>query len=196
MSNGKTIADIIAEKRLIAAEMEKTLGDQHSYVELLKNDADRIEAAYKREIEDAIAATVRAAAKSASEVYEPHIQSEPVGNAAAMREALKYLRDASREFCHLILNSKHNEVFDKYKYAEVSKIRDAIANAEAALSAPPRNCDVGTVAEQSRRMDAEYCAVQKSCYESPSGRQCPLYQPEVDCRLVWAQMRYKKGGVK
>lgn len=59
-------------------------------------------------------------------------ESLEVGNAAKMREALKYLRDASREFCHLILNSKYNEVFDKYKYPEVAKIRDAIANANAA----------------------------------------------------------------
>lgn len=68
-------------------------------------------------------------------------ESLEVGNTVKMREALGYLRDASREFCHLILNSKYNEVFDKYKYAEVAKIRDAIANANAALSVPSRNCD-------------------------------------------------------
>ena len=64
-----------------------------------------------------------------------------VGNAAKTREALKFLRDASREFCHLILNSKYNEVMDKYKYPEVAKIRDAIAKAGVTLSAPARNCD-------------------------------------------------------
>lgn len=71
-----------------------------------------------------------------------------------------------------------------------------IAWGKKALNEPLRNCDIGTAEEQTRRMDAEYCTVQKSCYESPSGRRCPLYQPGVDCRLVWAQMRYKKGGVK
>ena len=69
-------------------------------------------------------------------------ESLQVGNAAKMREALKYLRDASREFCHLICNSKYIGLMDKYKYAEVSKIRDAIANAGVTLSAPARNCDV------------------------------------------------------
>ena len=69
-------------------------------------------------------------------------ESLEVGNTAKMCEALEYLRDASREFCHLILNSKYNEVFDKYKYPEVSKIRYAIDNANVALSASPRNCDV------------------------------------------------------
>ncbi len=68
-------------------------------------------------------------------------ESLQVGNAAKTREALGRLRDASREFCHLILNSKYNAIFDKYKYAEVVEIRAAISNANFALSAPPRNCD-------------------------------------------------------
>lgn len=43
------IADIVAEKRRLADEWEKSLGDQHSCVETLRFDADRIEAAWKRE---------------------------------------------------------------------------------------------------------------------------------------------------
>lgn len=66
----------------------------------------------------------------------------------------------------------------------------------AALVKPLRNCDVGTAEEQTRRMEAEYCHVQKSCYESPSGRECPLHKAEVDCRLIWAQMPYGEGGAK
>lgn len=64
-----------------------------------------------------------------------------VYNGVKVYEALKYLRDASREFHHLILNSKHNEICDKYKYAPAAIIRDAIATANAALNEPPRNCD-------------------------------------------------------
>ena len=63
-------------------------------------------------------------------------------NQFKMRSALEYLRDASREFCHLILNSKYNEVYDKYKHPEVAKISDAIVNANIALAASPRNCDL------------------------------------------------------
>ena len=48
----ETIAEIIAAKRRLAAEMEKALGDQHSSVEMLKDDADRLEAAVKRECGD------------------------------------------------------------------------------------------------------------------------------------------------
>ena len=66
----------------------------------------------------------------------------------------------------------------------------------AALAEPLRNCDVGTAEEQTRRMEAEYCHIQKSCYESPSGRECPLHKAEVDCRLIWAQMPYGEGGAK
>ena len=68
-------------------------------------------------------------------------ESLQVGNEAKTREALGRLRDASREFCHLILNSKYNAIFDKYKYAEVGEIRAAISNANFALSTPQRNCD-------------------------------------------------------
>ena len=50
MADNETIADIIAAKRRLAAEMEKALGDQHASVEMLKDDADRIEAAHKREL--------------------------------------------------------------------------------------------------------------------------------------------------
>ena len=52
MADNETIADIIARKRRLAAEMEKSLGDQHSSVEMLKDDAARLEAAYKRECGD------------------------------------------------------------------------------------------------------------------------------------------------
>ena len=113
------------------------------------------------------------------------ISDEPVGNAAEMREALENIAGyAETARCHT-------------EEAHVLGYLEQIEKwANAALSAPARNCDVGTAEEQTRRMAAEYCAVQKSCYESPSGRQCPLYKEGVDCRLIWAQMPYKEGGVK
>ena len=109
-----------------------------------------------------------------------------------MREALKYLRDTSREFCHLILNSKYNEVFDKYKYPEVAKIRDAIANANAALSASPRNCDVGTAEEQYRRFELmciNNCGNScKSCQFSDEDG----YSELEECVIKWSQMLYEE----
>lgn len=90
--------------------------------------ANRIEAAHKREQENAIAATVVAAAKSASEVYEPHIKSTPIGNAAKMREALeKVIEIAKREW---------------NAFRETSAMLEMHEICTAALSAPPRNCDL------------------------------------------------------
>ena len=68
MNEQETIAYIIAEKRLRAAEMEKTLGDQHSFVESLKDDADRLEAAHKREAQS-IERIVRDAIIDYQEMY-------------------------------------------------------------------------------------------------------------------------------
>ena len=173
------IADIVAEKRLRAAEMEKTLGDQHSFVESLKDDADRIEAAWKREksvIEaDALSAgglvqamrqKMATAEKSSavgnavttreipqpdpdwkaicekchdgdiepdceyygepngcnSPIYGEHPKAQPVGNAAAMREALKEAR-------------KVIKAMGGY-WARIT-----LPIIDAALAAPARNCD-------------------------------------------------------
>lgn len=76
---------------------------------------------------------------------------------------------------------------------ETRKMIVAAVNA-ASERKPRRNCDVGTPEEQTRRMNNEYCSRQKECYESPSGKSCPLLKTGVDCRLIWAQMPYEKGG--
>ena len=91
----------------------------------------------------------------------------------AMREALVAIRDALCEHPY-----DHDD--------------DALANiANAALSAPPRQCDVGTPGEQRVRFESfckrkgdgfsasAYCA-----YECPCGN-------KGDCKLAWAQMPYE-----
>lgn len=66
----------------------------------------------------------------------------------------------------------------------------------AALAAPPRNCDVGTVKDQFARfrkfckkdsMDS-FAATAYCAHECPCGN-------SYDCKLAWAQMPYE-GGVK
>ena len=60
----------------------------------------------------------------------------------------------------------------------------------AAISAPPRNCDVGTAKEQSERF-MEFC-VGQDC-----GRTCPLSDNyDSRCEFAWSQMPYDKGGAK
>jgi len=71
------------------------------------------------------------------------------------------------------------------------------SKAKKALSAPPRNCDVGTAEEQAERMRL-YC---NSHGEDESGcfrcEKCPFLSDER-CELAWAQMPYEaqEGGSK
>ena len=62
---------------------------------------------------------------------------------------------------------------------------------KAALAAPQRNCDVGTVEEQSKRK-MKFCYQQGGCSNCSFSKSATLTQ----CALAWAQMPYKaqKGG--
>ena len=71
---------------------------------------------------------------------------------------------------------------------------------KAALSKPPRNCDVGTEQEQQDRF-REFCRHYESEGECGIGRSeaaCPAFQGgrNPDCSLWWAHMPYQKGGAK
>ena len=104
-----------------------------------------------------------------------------------MREALKYLRDALREFCHLILNSKYNEVYDKYKHPEVAKISDAIANAGLVLAEPPRNCDIMSL-ETARKVWFAKEIVPRLNGDLPLGKEVPFEE--------WFVSQQEKGEAK
>ena len=106
-------------------------------------------------------------------------KSSAVGNAAAMREALEAAIPIMRA-C----------LFDYYNTTDVNKV---VWEMKAALSAPPRNCDVGTAEEQARRYE-ELCD-SHTCGSICSGSCCPLY--DYDCSpFAWAQMPYEEGDVK
>ena len=73
----------------------------------------------------------------------------------------------------------------------VSKLRARVDASRAAISAPPRNCDVGTAEEQAKRFKG-FCG-QFDCYECPLGVGAgKVYY----CALKWAQMPYaeEEGG--
>lgn len=119
----------------------------------------------------------------------------PVGNSAAMREALVAIRDAARNFYHQILNSKYSDIMDKYKCRErgfpaLLDLRYAIPKANAAISAPPRNCDVGTAEEQFERYQ-NFC---RRHYYSCGCARCPANKTRMhgtsNCDLAWAQESY------
>ena len=98
-------------------------------------------------------------------------KSSVVGNSAKMREALMEASIALSSATH------HHMTEDDAK--------DCLAVIEAALSDPPRNCDVGTADEQSERFD-RWCDRKniKDCW----GIGCRK------CLIAWAQMPYKEGG--
>lgn len=66
-------------------------------------------------------------------------------------------------------------------------IRKAHEAVNSALSEPPRNCDVGTVKEQSERF-AKFCYPQKC-------NKCKLHTDEF-CVLRWSQMPYEASEIK
>ena len=142
--NQETIADIVREMRDIGRLDEKSTDKIPRSLQALglRTYADRIEAAHKRELEDAIAATVVDAAKTASEVYEPHIKSEPVGNVAKMRAALEQIRE-------LLSIGGNPDTPMCIRYEAAYQI------AKEALSAPLRNCDKQFTSERVSADDVE-----------------------------------------
>ena len=109
-----------------------------------------------------------------------------LGNVAKIREALKQIVDITMP-CEGVTSTE----------LQVNDI------AYDAISAPPRNCDVGTAEEQERRWHAN-CGIGipncKHCNVYEQARKSGLVDDKnmirFDCRFIWAQMPYKEGGSK
>ncbi len=108
-------------------------------------------------------------------------------NAQKMREALLILRDYVQGV----------DVRARLTYEQYATLTSKI---DAALSAPARNCDVGSAEEQVARYYAycyrmmkqnNHCCGPCPCYKFVNGEAQP-------CTLIWAQMPYeaKEGGAK
>lgn len=155
MNEQETIADIIAEKRRVAEQMRNNLStvpvrqwDQEAEIKSLEEEADRIEAAWKREksvIEaDALAvggivgaAHGRELSKNASKNGADFGQ---LGDCAKLREALEKI-DA--------METPHNFQIERSDIADACyDLTRAIKLAHAALAAPSRNCDRFASAEE------------------------------------------------
>ena len=109
-------------------------------------------------------------------------ESEPVGNAMKMREALLMILGTVD---HLQTR------FDMPKLAS-EEILELKQIAESALSAPPRNCDVGTADEQHARFYL-FCDKVDVCKE------CPLWRGgglTSKCCAHWGQMPYEGADAK
>ena len=177
MSKAKqeTIADIVAALRAVA--YIQTAESPRDVLEF----ANRIEAAAKREREAGAEA-----AQVCGEIGEmigreaTREKSSQVGNAAKMRESLS-------DACYAMFN------FLKTQNGGYEEMAKALDKAKAALAEPPRNCDVGTDEEQSRRYE-DLCD-RHTCGSRCSASGCPMY--EYDCSpFAWGQMPYEEGGTK
>ena len=108
------------------------------------------------------------------------------GNAAKMREALSGLLEI------VCVDCKSSYEID----GKCVKCPRVVA-AEAALSAPTRNCDIGTVEEQAKRFYA-FCGYYR--FQSGIKGMCSSLCPCIRCRDMchcitkWAQLPYEEGG--
>ena len=182
----ESTADILAELRNLSGavtyfELQPTVCGKpisNYFAEI----ADRIEAAAKREREAA-----EADALSVGGVVEAGRHTP--GNAAELREALEEIRRR--------LVAAYVSEANFIRYSPNKPLVDLI---DAALSAPSRNCDVGTAEEQTKRRQ-RYCKWrQASLSSNRTCRGCPVYDvmmknaneaKDADCDLIWAQMPYE-----
>ena len=109
---------------------------------------------------------------------------------------VKAMREALSDACYAMFN------FLKTKDGGYEEMAEALDKAKAALAGPPRNCDVGTLGEQSDRFD-KFCYSYNSCSKCPvkslwnsSNRQKQLREiigcEIIRCEIIWSQMPYEK----
>jgi len=120
-----------------------------------------------------------------AEAYLRHQTKSPVGNAAAMRDALE-------SACNWCLNRLGNASYQV-------TVEGLLSTINAALSAPPRNCDVGTAEEQYRRY-WEMCSAKdvNQCAYCEFRKTSNLNCSRDKCFATWAQMPYEaeEGGAE
>lgn len=163
----------------IIAEMRKDIPRVVDANTILRNYADRLEAAIKREKAAIEADALAAGGIVEAERYKP-------GNAAAMREALKQV------------NELNDLWFDTFTLSDgATSIHDEIENIiSAALAAPPRNCDVGTPEEQEDRFFA-FCKVHECTMNCPIKTKWSFecgHNPS--CGVLFGQLPYEEGSAK
>ena len=112
-------------------------------------------------------------------------------NVAKMREALEKIASMGEQIDYQLGNSEETVYAFRHERCIAHNISEC---AREALSATPRNCDVGTVEEQAKRFHS-FCESNKQCGDVYSCERCQLNSIE-DCELAWAQMPYEEGGAK
>ena len=145
MSEHETIADIIAEMRALS----NPISDGIIAIDG-RSIADRLEAAHKREL-DALNEQItdlrqqrdlwsKRAAELVEKCNEQYAKLKQVGNAAKLREALEHIKDRLPHMLQYMRVHWEDASAGGY-FDELMLVTDA------ALSAPPRNCDLSKVVE-------------------------------------------------
>lgn len=180
--HNETLADIVTEMR----KRMKSHYYSREGRNLMRQYADRIEAAWKRQEQCYLDQIRDAVNQWGHEKYKA--EHAPVGNSAAMREALV------RTDSFLSALGKWLKVNDEgQEYALAAGVIHTLV--EHALAKPPRNCDVGTAGEQEVRF-RNYCW-NHSSRDKNMECQCPIdAEGKAGCKLTWAQMPYEKGGAE
>lgn len=121
------------------------------------------------------------------------VKRMPVGNEAAIREALEKCANMGEQIDCQLGSSDETVYAFRHERCLAHNISEC---ARAALSIPLRNCDVGTADEQYKRFmnmcnskDAKQCA---SCSMRGFTPGCSRDR----CFANWAQMPYEEGGAK
>ena len=109
------------------------------------------------------------------------------GNAAKLREVLDWATTT------IDVSEETLEETEDWETEVVAWVKELQRRANAALAAPPRNCDVGTAMEQEERYN-EFCGSYKLTHGNCFG--CPALRMKGRCEFAWAQMPYEaqKGG--
>lgn len=134
----------------------------------------------------------RVTVKELADRFEAALKRE-CGNYAKLREALELCIKEKCEKCRddLAMHGNHSQCISGC---------ETVNRAKAALSAPPRNCDVGEAKAQIKRF-VEYC----KRYRIKITGNADVCNPKCPCRkggdlnlcaLAWAQMPYEEGGAK
>ena len=108
----------------------------------------------------------------------PTLEVRLIGDVYALRSALAKFLDLSRRGLAFFTSYRYTE-------AENAEIEAAFDSAKTALSAPPRNCDVGTSDEQLPRFVAAWEAAHRDVVDRRS-----MIILSVFSR--WAQMPYEE----
>ena len=121
-------------------------------------------------------------------------KSSAVGNASAMREALEKIANMGEEIDYQLGSSDETVYAFRHERSLAYNISEC---ARTALSAPPRNCDVGTAEEQEKRFNS-FCKTHLSGIRSICSAQCPCVgcRSMFHCLTKWSQMTYDEGGAK